>query len=79
MRIMKASPDSLEGNTTGGPDSDSDGTPDYQDTNRDLDSDNDGIPDSTEANSTNGPDTDSDGTPDFLDTDADSDGIPDSV
>ena len=37
---MMAVPDSVEGNTTGGPDTDSDGTPDFQDT----DSDNDGYP-----------------------------------
>ena len=37
---MMVLPDSVEGNSEGGPDSDSDGTPDYQET----DSDNDGIP-----------------------------------
>ena len=54
-----------------GVDTDSDGTPDFLDT----DSDNDGIGDSLE--STN--DTDSDGILDFRDTDSDSDGIADSL
>ena len=52
-------PDSVEGNTTGGPDSDSDGTPDF----RETDADSDGIPDSVEGNTAGGPDSDSDGTP----------------
>ena len=53
------------------PDTDGDGSPDFQDT----DSDNDGTPDSTEGAT----DTDGDGTPDFQDTDSDNDGIPDST
>jgi hypothetical protein len=58
-------------------DTDSDGTPDY----RDTDSDNDGIPDSIERgpDGNNPRDTDGDGTPDYRDTDSDNDGIPDSI
>ena len=52
-------------------DSDTDGTPDYIDS----DSDNDGIPDALEGNT----DSDGDGTPDHLDTDSDNDGIPDGL
>jgi len=61
----------------GCPDSDGDGTPDFQD----PDSDNDGIPDDVEVgNDPNNPvDTDGDGIPDYLDQDSDNDGIPDSV
>ena len=61
MRITTAYRIQRKADSTGGPDTDSDGTPDFQDT----DADNDGIPDSTEADSTGGPDSDSDGTPDF--------------
>ncbi len=60
-------PDVVEGTE----DSDSDGTPDYLDT----DSDNDGIPDSVEG----AEDPDGDGLPNYLDTDSDGDGIPDST
>ena len=69
-------------------DTDSDGTPDFQDASLfdicdadgdgilnadDLDDDNDGIPDSVEGTD----DFDGDGTPDYLDTDSDNDGISD--
>lgn len=60
-------------------DTDSDGTPDFQDS----DSDNDGIPDIDETDDdsthTPPPDTDGDGTPDFRDEDSDGDGIPDLI
>ena len=59
-------------------DTDSDGTPDYQD----ADSDGDGIPDAAEAGDANvaTPPVDSDGdsVPDFIDTDSDGNGIPDA-
>ena len=75
--------DSSNGITTSGAgavntyteDTDSDGDPDF----RDTDADNDGIPDSVEGDTSGGPDVDSDGTPDFRDTDVDNDGIPDSI
>ncbi|OGJ45806.1 hypothetical protein A2272_00180 [Candidatus Peregrinibacteria bacterium RIFOXYA12_FULL_33_12] len=52
-------------------DTDSDGTPDYEDN----DSDNDTILDVTETSV----DTDADGTPDYIDTDSDGDGMGDSL
>ncbi len=51
-------------------DTDTDGMPDY----RDSDSDNDGIPDKVEGSK----DSDGDGTPDYRDVDSDDDNIPDS-
>ena len=54
---------------------DSDGTPDYQDT----DSDNDGITRLSRRQIQKADQTvDSDGTPDYQETDSDNDGIPDS-
>lgn len=59
-------------------DTDSDGTPDYEDT----DSDDDGIPDAQEAGDENlctpPRDTDDDGASDSVETDADANGIPDA-
>jgi uncharacterized repeat protein (TIGR01451 family) len=55
------------------PDTDDDGTPDYQD----PDDDGDGVPTENECpNFPNCPDTDDDGTPDYLDPDDDGDGVP---
>ncbi|MBS1252764.1 MAG: hypothetical protein MAG451_01806 [Anaerolineales bacterium] len=58
------------------PDTDDDGTPDFQD----ADSDNDGIPDSVEVgpDPLNPRDTDGDGTPDYRDADSDNDKILDA-
>lgn len=60
-------------------DTDSDGTPDFEDT----DSDDDGVPDSIEgypAPANGEPaDSDADGTPDFRDEDSDGNGIPDGA
>ena len=69
--------DAIEGaNEIPPTDSDSDGTPDYQD----LDSDNNGLLDPAEVGNAASPtDTDSDGTPDFQDFDNDNDGIDDIV
>ena len=61
-------PDRLEDNTK---DADSDGTPDFQDT----DSDNDNVPDAEEGTG----DSDSDGIDDDLDPDADGVGRPVAV
>jgi len=61
--------DELEGCGPPPPDTDSDGFPDYQDT----DSDNDGIPDSVEG----GGDVDGDGLPNYKDLDSDNDGVSD--
>lgn len=58
------------------PDTDSDGTPDYLDT----DSDNDTVPDRLEAGVSNTPvDTDQDGLPDYRDLDSDGDRIADVI
>ncbi len=63
----------------GTPDTDEDGTPDYQD----LDDDGDAIPTATEDADGDGDptndDADMDGLPNYLDLDSDADGIPDSV
>ena len=53
------------------PDTDNNGTPNFQD----LDSDGDGISDSIEGTE----DFDGDGTPNYIDLDSDGDGIPDSI
>jgi hypothetical protein len=59
------------------PDTDSDGSPDYLDT----DADNDGIDDAVEAgvDPTLPVDTDGDGTPDYRDTDSDGDSVDDQT
>ncbi len=67
--------DGIKNGVEGQDDTDSDGTPDFEDT----DSDNDGIPDSTEAPGGLAVDTDKDGTADFRDSDSDNDGVPDSI
>jgi len=58
------------------PDSDGDGTPDYQET----DSDDDGLPDSEEGGTPGDrPDNDGDGVPDYQDDDSDNDGVEDGA
>jgi len=61
--------DEVEGCGSPPPDTDSDGFPDYLDT----DSDNDGVPDGVEG----GGDFDKDGLPNYKDTDSDNDGVDD--
>ncbi len=68
---MDSDGDGISDATEGTSDTDSDGTPNFLDT----DSDGDGISDATETTV----DTDSDGTPNYLDTDSDDDGLLDGV
>ncbi len=68
-------PDEFEGRIANR-DTDSDGTPDYQD----ADSDGDGLFDANESGNPGGMplDSDGDGLADFIDTDSDANGIPDA-